>query len=420
MQVFKFGGASVKDAEAVRNAGSILARYEGQPVLVVISAMGKMTNAFERLAEAYFRQTDEIAARYAEIKDFHQNIINGLLKCKDDRTFDDIDNLFLELDCLLETDKEPNSSFDYIYDQIVCFGELISTRIVSAYLNENGQRNRWMDCRNFIFTDNNHREARVDWEQTSELISKKLLPIAKKQLIITQGFIGRGQDLTTTTLGRDGSDYSAAIFAYGIDAESVTIWKDVAGVMNADPKRMPDAVMFDSLSFKETIELAYYGANVIHPKTIQPLLKKNIPLYVRSFFEADAPGTLISNEGDDHRKPIFIFKSEQVLISLYTRDFSFIVEEHLSTIFKVFGNLNLRVNLMQNSAISFSVCVNHDPEKTQQIQKILQKDFEVVCNLGVELISVKNYTKESIDRIIGGREVMLEQRSRSMDQFVVK
>ncbi|MDZ4758976.1 MAG: aspartate kinase [Bacteroidota bacterium] len=416
MQVFKFGGASVKDAEAVRNVGNIITRYTDEPLLVVVSAMGKMTNAFEKLIESYYKQKPDLMENYQAIKDFHQNIINDLLVDQRSETYDDIDNLFLELECILETPAE--SSYDYTYDQIVCFGELISTRIISTWLNGHGLKNRWMDCRNFICTDTNHLEAHVDWPATEDIIQKKLLPIVKKQLVITQGFIGRSADLSTTTLGRDGSDYSAAIFAYGLGANSVTIWKDVPGVMNADPKKYEGAELVNHLSFKEAIELAYYGANVIHPKTIQPLRKKGLPLYVKSFYEPELKGTEINNIEQSNPQSFYIHKDKQALLSFSTKDFSFITEEHLSQIFTEFKQHNIRVNLMQNSAISFSVCVNASGHLEEVLDK-LKTSFEIDVKNNVELLSVKNTTFEKNNLMLKNKTVLLEQKNQDMIQYAV-
>lgn len=416
MRVFKFGGASVKDADAVRNVGNIIARYTDEPLLVVVSAMGKMTNAFEKLIDSYYHQKPDVMENYQLIKDFHQDIINGLLVDQRSETYDDIDNLFLELECILET--PPESHYDYTYDQIVCFGELISTRIISAWLNGHGLKNRWMDCRNFICTDNNHLEARVDWPATEEIIQKKLLPIVKKQLVITQGFVGRSGDLSTTTLGRDGSDYSAAIFAYGLDAQSVTIWKDVPGVMNADPKKFEGAEMVSHLSFKEAIELAYYGANVIHPKTIQPLRKKGLPLYVKSFYDPDLTGTEINQQEQSNPQSFYIHKDHQAMLSFSTRDFSFITEEHLSQIFTSFKLNNIRVNLMQTSAISFSVCVNANKHLDDAIEK-LKMDFDIEVKNNVELISVKNTNFETNTAMLKNKTILLEQKNHDMIQYAV-
>ncbi len=417
MRVFKFGGASVKDAKAVRNVGNIISRYSDEPLLVVVSAMGKMTNAFEKLIDSYYYRKPDIMQNYQAIKDFHQEIINNLLVDQRSETYDDIDNLFLELECILETPAE--SGYDYTYDQMVCFGELISTRIISTWLNGHAIKNRWMDCRNFICTDANHLEAHVDWPATEEIIQKKLLPIVKKQLVITQGFIGRSADLSTTTLGRDGSDYSAAIFAYGLGANSVTIWKDVPGVMNGDPKKYEGAELVNHLSFKEAIELAYYGANVIHPKTIQPLRQKGLPLYVKSFYEPDLKGTEINNNEEPNSQSFYIHKDQQALLSFSTKDFSFITEEHLSQIFNEFKQYNIRVNLMQNSAISFSVCVNASGHLEEALEK-LKTSFEIDVKNNVELLSVKNTTFEKNTSMLKNKTILLEQKNQDMVQYAVQ
>ena len=419
MMVFKFGGASVRNADAVKNVGNILRRYEGKDLLIVLSAMGKTTNALERLAKAYYAHEPEKAAIYAEIKSFHDEVISGLLKDTSTHTYDDIENLFVELECELET--SPEGTFDQVYDQIVSYGEIFSSRIVSAYLNEAGIRNRWMDAQNFISTDSNYREGRVDWENTSSLINKKLLPIVKKQVVVTQGFIGRSKDNHTVTLGREGSDYSAAIFAYGLQAESVTIWKDVAGVMNADPKKFPDAIKLNALSYPKTIEMAYYGATVIHPKTIQPLQNQGIPLFVKSFVNPDAEGTAVGVDKDveDHI-PTFISKTKQLLISISSKDFSFIVEDNLSKIFSAFAQHKIKMNLMQNSAISFSACVDFEESRTAKLIQELGYDFVVKTNNGVELITITNYNDSLFKQLTGGKNILIEQRTRTTLQLVLQ
>ncbi len=420
MKVFKFGGASVKNAEAVQNVAHILKHFMGEPLLVVVSAMGKTTNALERLTEAYVtkdeKQKQEILL---EIKHFHDEVISGLLSGKGSHAYDDIDNLFIELECLLETPVE--GSFDYNYDQIVSFGEIISTRIVSTYLKEAGISNRWIDSRNFIQTDSTYREGRVDWDTTAGIIAKKLKPIALKQLIVTQGFIGQSPDKQTITLGREGSDYSAAIFAYGLDAESVSIWKDVSGVMNADPKRLPEAVKVSGLNYNTAIELAYYGATVIHPKTIQPLKSKNIPLYVRSFININEKGTEVStSQKEDTSLPFYIFKDQQTLISLSTRDFSFIIENHLKEIFAVLNEFSFRVNLMQNSAISFSFVVNDKPKQMPALIDRLSEDFQVAVVHNCQMLTVRNPEHAQLDNLIAGKTVALEQRGTHVWQLVLE
>jgi aspartate kinase len=419
MKVFKFGGASVKDADAVRNVARVLNQYKNDQLLIVVSAMGKTTNALEKLAVAYDRfEKEEMQAIYKDIKSFHDAIIADLLTNSPSHAYDDIENLFIELECMLET--YPEHDRDTTYDQIVSYGEIISTRIVSAYLNEAGIKNRWMDARNFISTDSTYREGKVDWQTTQTMIERKLKPIVQKQIVVTQGFIGQSREHLTTTLGREGSDYSAAIFAFGLNAESVTIWKDVAGVMNADPKKIPDAVKLDALSYTHAIEMAYYGATVIHPKTIQPLKSKNIPLYVKSFINPDAPGTVVNNQVNEERIPVIISKTNQVLISISSRDFSFIVEDNLSKIFSLFAEHQVKINLMQNSAISFSVCVDDSGEKIERLKNDLNIEFNVRSNEALEMYTVMYYDDATLKQLLQGRELLLEQRTRNTIQMVVK
>jgi aspartate kinase len=419
MKVFKFGGASVKDADAVRNVARVLNQYKNDQLLIVVSAMGKSTNALEKLAVAYDRfEKEEMQTIYKEIKSFHDGIIADLLTNSPSHAYDDIENLFIELECMLET--YPEHDRDTTYDQIVSYGEIISTRIVSAYLNEAGIKNRWMDARNFVSTDATYREGKVDWQTTQTMIERKLKPIVQKQIVVTQGFIGQSREHLTTTLGREGSDYSAAIFAFGLNAESVTIWKDVAGVMNADPKKIPDAVKLDALSYTHAIEMAYYGATVIHPKTIQPLKSKNIPLYVKSFINPDAPGTVVNNQVNEERIPVIISKTNQVLISISSRDFSFIVEDNLSKIFSLFAEHQVKINLMQNSAISFSVCVDDTGEKIERLKNDLNIEFNVRSNEALEMYTVMYYDEPTLKNLLKNRELLLEQRTRNTIQMVVK
>ncbi|HYG14746.1 MAG TPA: aspartate kinase [Bacteroidia bacterium] len=419
MRVFKFGGASVKDANAVRNVAGILERYRGEKLLIVVSAMGKTTNSLELLAEAWYKQkTDEMWAQYHKVKEFHDAIIADLLEDKKYNVYDEIDNQFVELESLLE--QKPEGGYDFIYDQVVSFGEIISTRIVSSYLKENGFSNRWIDARNFIFTTGPHRSANILWEDTSEIITKRLKPIVEKQIVITQGFIGKAPSAFTATLGREGSDYTAAIMAYCLEADSVTIWKDVAGVMNADPKRMPAAVKINELSYNVAIELAYYGATVIHPKTIQPLKSKNIPLYVKSFINPDAEGTVVSTAAHDETKlPFYIFKSNQAVVKISTKDFSFIVEDNLKNIFSILSDCRITMSLMQNSAISFSLCVNNDEEKLEALKKALNQQFNIEITSNTELVTIRNYTDTVLHEILGDRQPLLEQRTANVLQFVV-
>ncbi len=418
MKVFKFGGASVKNAAAVRNVGTVLNAFEGEEILIVVSAMGKTTNALEQLAQAYFEKLDTKNELYKVVKSFHDEIIKDLLSVGSAHTYDDIENLFIELECDLET--TPDSNFDKVYDQIVSYGEIFSSRILSTYLNEAGIKNRWMDAQNFICTDNTYREGKVDWEITSNLISNKLKPIVKKQMVVTQGFIGKNKDNFTVTLGREGSDYSAAIFAYGLDAENVTIWKDVAGVMNADPKKFPDAIKIDAISYPKAIEMAYYGATVIHPKTIQPLQSKHIPLFVKSFIDPGANGTKVGvRKEEEVHLPTIISKGNQLLISISSKDFSFIVEDNLSKIFDAFAGHKVKINLMQNSAISFSVCIDNDAKKIAQLIQTLENDYTIKINEGVELLTISNYSENGFSQFIKERKLLIEQKTRNTVQLVV-
>jgi len=418
MKVFKFGGASVKDATAVKNVAKVLSLFKNDQLLIVVSAMGKTTNALEALADAYYKKGKTKGKIFNKIKAFHNDIIADLLLHKNSNAYDDIENLFIELECIIET--KPESSFDCVYDQIVSYGEVFSSRIISTYLNEIGRRNRWMEAQNFIVTDNTFREGKVDWQITTDMIEKKLKPIVLKQMVVTQGFIARSQELKTVTLGREGSDYSAAIFAYGLGAESLTIWKDVDGVMNGDPKKLNNAVKLDALSYSHTIEMAYYGATVIHPKTIQPLQSKNIPLYVKSFINPKVKGTTVGNNAKEKTIPTFISKTNQTLLSISSKDFSFIVEENLSGIFALLAKNRVNINLMQNSAISFSICIDNNPAKIQTLKNDLAQLFEVSSQEGVELLTIMNYTEKAMNDMINKKQILLEQRTKYTVQFVMK
>jgi len=411
MQVFKFGGASVKNAEAVKNVSTILKEYGGENVVVVISAMGKSTNLLEKICLSY-HSGEEYSELLSEFKTFHRTIISDLLE-KRSEDYYDVENLFIELECLLDLDPE-GKSYDHVYDQIVCFGELISTKIISQFLNKRGISNRWLDARNFVITSEHHRRARVDWDRTESLIGRMVKKLVSKQLVITQGFIGKSSSNTTTTLGREGSDYTAAIFAYCLNADSVTIWKDVPGILNADPKRVSETHLLPKISFKEAIELAYYGASVIHPKTIQPLMRKKIPLNVKSFVNPETPGTVVSDHQLEEviEQPCYIFKDNQTLLSISSRDFSFIVEDHLSEIFDAFVSCGIQVNLMQNTAISFSVCVNNDDRRLSTVVRHLSESFNINRQDGFELLTVFNYQNpDNIAGFIEGKELTLEHKT---------
>lgn len=415
MKVFKFGGASVKDASAVKNVGSILNHFPNEDIIVVISAMGKVTNALERLTDAFFYKKENAADVLNEIKKYHFDIVDQLFSNKQHPIYNELNNTFVELEWAIE--DEPTHSYNHEYDQIVSMGELISTKIVSAYLNENNIKNQWLDARGIIQTDNTYREGRVDWDLTLKL-SENLAK--QKGITITQGFIGGTSENFTTTLGREGSDYTAAILAFTTNSESVTIWKDVPGVLNADPKWFDETKKLEQISYQDAIELAYYGATVIHPKTIKPLQNKKIPLYVKSFIKPDEKGTVINEIQSPLPIPCFIFKVNQVLISISPKDFSFIIEENLSDIFNLFAEKQVKVNVMQNSAISFSVSVDNDERKLPDLIKTLQKQYRVLYNDNLELITIRYYDQATIERVTIDKKILLEVKSRNTVQLVVK
>lgn len=422
MKIFKFGGASLRNAEAVVNATEIVKSLPHQNLVIVVSAMGKMTNALEEVVHSYRLGSDDILKKVDDFYAFHTEIVRGL-KLPNSSLEEKLAALILRLKERLEV--PPSDNFDYDYDQIVGFGELFSSTILADFMQMCGVTNYWMDARNLVRTDNNYREGKVNWEKSTELISAawnevKPSPGEKRRIMLTQGFIGHTAERNTTTLGREGSDFSAAIFAFALDAESVTIWKDVPGMLNADPKFFPDAVMLKRISYKEAIELAYYGASVIHPKTIKPLQNKKITLHVRSFKAPTEEGTLIeSSTFSDSLIPSFIFKMSQVLISITPRDFSFIVEENLKELFGIFMDTKVHINLMQNSAINFSVCVDYDPDKLTAIRNACVEKYEVLYNEPCELVTIRHYDHETISRLLIGKKVLVEQRSRSTARFVL-
>lgn len=415
MKIFKFGGASVKDAAAVKNVATILNRFPNENIIVVVSAMGKTTNALERLTDAFFYKKENTNEILTEIKKYHFDILEQLFENKNHPIFDELNNTFVELEWAIE--DEPTHSYNHEYDQIVSMGEIISTKIVSAYLNEASIKNQWLDIRGVIQTDNTYREGKVDWALTQELSDSHL---KTSGIVVTQGFIGGTSENFTTTLGREGSDYTAAILAYTTNAESVTIWKDVPGVLNADPKWFDETKMLEQISYQDAIELAYYGATVIHPKTIKPLQNKKIPLYVKSFLKPEDKGTVINEAQSPLPIPSFIFKIHQVLLSISPKDFSFIVEENLSDIFNLFAEKQIKVNVMQNSAISFSVSIDNDERKLPDLVKTLQKNYRVLYNDSLELITIRYYDQETIDRVCIDKKILLEVKSRNTVQLVVK
>lgn len=421
MKVFKFGGASVKNAEAVKNVRNVINLFNDD-LTVVISAMDKTTNALEKVVDSYMNADGKCFEYLQEVKDFHYKIMDELFADRKHPVFEEIHNTFVEIEW--EIEDAPTREYDYVYDQIVSVGEIISTKIVSAYLNHVGVSNNWVDVRNIIQTDNTHRDARVDWELTEKLAQERLTDFFsqnKRNIVITQGFIGSSSENFTTTLGREGSDFTAGILAFCLNAESVTIWKDVPGMLNADPKLFSDTQKLNNISYREAIELAYYGASVIHPKTIKPLQNKNIPLYVKSFVNPNEIGTLINeNTSEDSLIPSYIFKKNLVLISISVRDYSFIMEDHLSHIFGLFSQFGVRIHLMQNSAISFSVCVDNNQQKLTKLIEALNSKYLVKFNDNVELLTIRHYDDETIAKTTLNKEILLIQKSRNSVRMVMK
>lgn len=416
MKIFKFGGASVKDADGVKNVLYVLNTVGFDDVLIVISAMGKTTNALELVIKNYFDKAKELQSSLQEVRKYHNQILLDLFEDEDHQAFLDVNKHFDDLENFIRTNKSPNYSF--VYDQIVSIGELASTTIVSHYFNHKGLKNNWVDVRPLIKTDNNYRDAQVDWETTQKLISKS---IKKKTLNITQGFLGSDENNFTTTLGREGSDYSAAIFAYCLGAESVTIWKDVPGVLNADPRYFENAILLNQISYREAIELAFYGASVIHPKTLQPLQKKEIPLYVKSFINPILAGTSVSKGADlEPKTPCFIVKKNQLLLSLSSIDFDFIMENHISEIFALFAKYKIKVNVIQNTAISFSVCIEDKYGNFEELTKILSKKFKVTFNENVSLYTIRHFDENASKVVETNKTILLRQISRETMQVITK
>ncbi|MGA6118814.1 aspartate kinase [Sphingobacterium anhuiense] len=418
MQVFKFGGASVKDAESVKNSAHIISKYKVDALLVVVSAMGKTTNLLEDVTKAYHQNTGEAFEILEKAKAFHYNILSGLFEDSNHPIFDEIANCFVEIEWILE--EEPQDSFDYLFDQIVSTGEIVSSKILAAYLNHIGVKSQWLDARNYIMTDNTYTEAQVNWEKTEAIIQAEIPKILSEYIGVTQGFIGSTSENFTTTLGREGSDYSAAIFAACLNAEHVTIWKDVPGVLNADPKWFEKTELIPELSYTDAIELTYYGATVIHPKTIKPLQNKNIQLNVRSFLNPEVPGTKIKSTNVSLPVPSFIFKVNQILVSISPRDFSFIVEDNLRDIFNLFHQFRIKINMMHNSAINFSVAVDDTGQNILEVLDELKKKFKVNIETGLELITIRYYNQETINRVLVDKQVISELKDTYTCQLLVK
>lgn len=421
MLVFKFGGASVRDAEAIKNVASILSLYPTSKLTVVVSAMGKSTNKLEEIVQAMESKNHTLFTGLVdELEAFHLDIMAALFPEKHFKIYQTVDELFESLRNRFGGTFSENTSFEY--DQIVSLGEVLSSQIVCAYLIEQNFSVQWMDARKIIRTNHQYQEGKVDWLKTEQLVQAHMLPAFQDvQILLTQGFIGHTAEGFTTTLGREGSDYTAGILAYCGHAESVTIWKDVPGMLNADPKYFANTKKLEAISFKEAIELSYYGASVIHPKTIQPLQNRNIPLYVKSFLDPQAEGTIIqSSSSKDHLIASYIFKFDQALYSFTPKDFSFIVEENLSVIFGKLSDLNVKINLMQNSALSFSILVDQKKVKREQLLALFQNEYEVKYNEDLSLVTIRHYDDATIQQVTEGKEVLVQQRTRHTARFVLK
>lgn len=419
VEVFKFGGASVNSAQAVQNMASIVKRYHdaGRQMVIVVSAMGKTTNALEQLVPNA-KQEDEQEIIFKNLVDYHLQIVRHLFPNPSDEIYVKLRALFADLE---ESRKRSSGEYNYDYDQVVSYGELLSTTIISAYLEQCGVGNQWVDVRKIIVTDGANRCAQVDWSRTMENREALEQFLKGGRSVVTQGFIAASKEGVTTTLGREGSDYTAAVLSYMLEVKRMTIWKDVPGFLNADPKYFPDTVKIEEMPYHEAIEQAYYGASVIHPKTIKPLQNMQIPLYIKSFINPEAEGSVVGPyEVIKPQIPLYIFKENQVLMSIMPKDFSFIAEENLQRIFSILSQVGVSVNLMQNSALSFSICIDYNKILIDQLIERLSADFKVRYNREMELVTVRHYTQEIIDSIVAGRKVFLEQRSRDTAQLVVE
>ncbi|TYC13541.1 aspartate kinase [Bizionia gelidisalsuginis] len=416
MRVFKFGGASIQDANGVKNVVHVLNTVGYSRTLLVVSAMGKMTNAIERVIHQYFNNPKGLINEIDTVKIYHLTIVEALFENKNHSVYTSVLLLFEELTLFFKTNKSPD--YNFVYDQVIGYGELLSTTIVSAYLNEQSIKNTWLDVRTCIKTDSFYRRANVNWEQTQKNISEV---VEASTLYITQGFIASNPNNFTTTLGREGSDYSAAIFGYCLNATDVTIWKDVPGVLNADPRHFKNTVLLNTISYTEAIELAFYGASVIHPKTLQPLQRKEIPLHVKSFINPENPGTIVrKSDGIQPNTPCFILKQNQILLSLSTLDFSYVVEENISDIFNLLALHKMKVDVIQNSAISFSVCFDDAYNNLEKLLLHLKAKFKVTCKENVSLYTIRHYDDGAIKALENGKDVLLKQMFQQTVQIVTK
>ena len=420
MKVFKFGGASINSFERIQKIGKILAQYKGEKILIVISAMGKTTNALEKVSEAFYSgKKDEALSLFENIKKNHLNILKFAVTQQWQTATNDLLSFFIEVEWLLH--DKPVKDYNYYYDQIVSTGEMLSSTIVSHYLNEEKISNRWIDVRDVLRTDNTFRDAIVNWDDTLQKIEEKILPLfAGSDLVITQGFIGSTDENESTTLGREGSDYTAALFANMLNAEDITIWKDVEGVMNADPKDIKEAIPIAELSYKEVIEMAYYGAQVIHPKTIKPLQNKIIPLYVKCFLDEKLPGTIITARNPHNLPPIIVYKRSQVLVTFESKDFSFAEGAPANRLNEILEQVKIKANLTQNTAISLFICLDDIPEKIAEIASLADSIFDIRLEKNLTLLTIRHYTGEFLDRLTKGKNIVLQQKTADTIQTLMR
>jgi len=420
MKIFKFGGASVNSVERIQSLAGILRLYPKEKLLVVVSAMGKTTNALEKVVDAFYKgDQDEALRLFGQVKDAHLTTAKYLLVKNFLAAEARLKDFFTEVEWLLH--DKPVRDYDYYYDQVVCVGELLSTSIISAYLAESGIDNQWIDVRDIFRTDDNFRDAVIDWSFTEARVKEEVLPLfGESPMVITQGFIGSTSENESTTLGREGSDYTAAVFANLLDAESQTIWKDVEGVMNADPKEFPDARLIGELNYDEVIEMAYYGAQVIHPKTIKPLQNKGIPLYVKCFLDPSLPGTVIHKKSIRGLPPIIVLKQQQVLMHLHSRDFSFVGEQLTGRLYHLFAELRIKPNLMQSGAVTLQICLDDRPDKVEKLALAASEHFEVQIGKGLTLLTIRHYDEKTLAELTKGKEAILRQQTQETVQVLMK
>jgi aspartate kinase len=420
MKVFKFGGASVNSIERIQNLADILKEFPNEQIMIIVSAIGKTTNALEKVAHSFFAgRKEEAIAAFQEIKNAHLDITKQLLRGNLANAEAYLADIFTEVEWMLH--DKPVRDFDYYYDQVVCSGELLSTRILSFYLSERGISNRWVDVRDIFRTDDNFRDANINWDFTEDQVTTQIRPLFQKvNLVITQGFIGSTDENESTTHGREGSDYSAAIFANMLNAESLTIWKDVEGVMNADPKSIPEAVLISELNYDEVIEMAYYGAQVIHPKTIKPLQNKSIPLQVKCFLDVSLPGTIIHNRKLKGLPPIIVWKHQQALLHLHSKDFSFVGEKPVSQLYLMLAELKMKPNLLQSGAVTLQLCLDDNPEKLEKLAHKAGALFDIQIEKGLSLLTIRHYTERVIEEQAAQKTRVLWQQTPETVQILLQ